>query len=121
MNRAAIVAVAMCMCAGGCAHTEEAPVSKTATEGKTSASTTSNETARLNKMAARFVPTEIAADASKLPSADRQVLAKLVQASKIVDALFMRQVWAGNEGMLLDLVRDQAPEGRARLHYFLIN
>jgi hypothetical protein len=122
MNRAAaIVAVATCMCAGACAHTEEAQVSKTSTEGKTSASTTSNEAARLNKMAARFVPTEIAADVSKLASADRQVLAKLVQASKIVDALFMRQVWAGNEGMLLDLVRDETAEGRARLHYFLIN
>ncbi len=39
----------------------------------------------------------------------------------MIDALFLRQVWAGNETMLLDLVRDQSELGRARLHYFLIN
>ena len=72
-------------------------------------------------MTARFAPTEITADLSKLSPTDRQVLAKLVQASKIMDALFLRQVWAGNEAMLLDLVRDETPLGRARLHYFLIN
>jgi len=76
---------------------------------------------KLQQMAARFEPTEITADLSKLSDADRRVLAKLVEASKIIDALFLRQVWAGNQPMLLDLVRDQSPEGRARLHYFLIN
>ena len=40
---------------------------------------------------------------------------------KVFDALFLRQVWAGNEAMLLDLARDDSPLGRARLHYFLIN
>ena len=49
------------------------------------------------------------------------MLAKLVEASKIIDALFLRQVWSGNEAMLLDLVKDQTAAGRARLHYFLIN
>ena len=57
-------------------------------------------------MAARFAPTEISADLSKLSDADRRVLAKLVEASKIVDALFLRQVWAGNDG-------DAARPGRA--------
>jgi len=79
------------------------------------------DTVKLQKMAARFAPTDIGADVSKLPTADRRVLAKLVEASKIIDALFLRQVWAGNDAMLLDLVKDQTPEGRARLHYFLIN
>ena len=78
-------------------------------------------TAKLQSMTARFAPTEIIADLSKLSPADRRVLAKLVEASKILDALFLRQVWAGNESMLLDLAADQTPEGRARLHYFLIN
>ncbi len=79
------------------------------------------DTVALTRMAARFAPTEMRADVSKLSPADRQVLAKLVLASQIIDALFLRQVWAGNEAMLLDLVKDQTPEGRARLHYFLIN
>ncbi len=38
-----------------------------------------------------------------------------------MDALFLRQVWAGNETMLLDLRRRPAPLGQARLHYFLLN
>ena len=79
------------------------------------------DTQTLQRMAGRFAPTDISADLSKLSDADRRVLAKLVEASKIVDALFLRQVWAGNESMLMDLVRDQSAGGRARLHYFLIN
>ena len=86
-------------------------------EKKTGAS----ETARLEQMIARFVPTDITADLSKLSPNDRRVLAKLVEASKIIDGIFLRQVWSGNVSMLLDLSRDQTPEGRARLHYFLIN
>src|SRR6267142_2657140 len=78
-------------------------------------------TAELQRMAARFVPTDITADVSRLAPNDRRVLAKLVEASKVIDALFLRQVWSGNDAMLLDLVADQTPEGRARLHYFLIN
>jgi peptidase M49-like protein len=79
------------------------------------------DTQTLQQMAARFAPTEITADLSSLSDADRRVLAKLVEASKIVDGLFLRQVWAGNDAMLADLARDQSAEGRARLHYFLIN
>jgi Peptidase family M49 len=79
------------------------------------------DTATLERMAARFAPTDISADVSALSPTDRRVLAKLVEASKIVDALFLRQVWAGNDAMLLDLIKDQTSDGRARLHYFLIN
>jgi peptidase M49-like protein len=79
------------------------------------------DTARLQKMTARYAPTEIGADLSSLSAADRQVLVKLIEASKIVDGLFLEQAWAGNGAMLLDLVNDQTPAGRARLHYFLIN
>ena len=79
------------------------------------------DTAKLEQMAARFAPTDIGADLSKLSPADRRVVAKLVEASKIVDALFLRQVWAGNDAALVDLVKDTSAAGRARLHYFLIN
>lgn len=75
----------------------------------------------LQRLAAQFAPTEITADLSKLSANDRRVLAKLVEASKLIDALFQRQVWVGNDAMLLDLSRRTSPEDRARLHYFLIN
>jgi Peptidase family M49 len=79
------------------------------------------DTQTLQQMAARFAPTDIRADLSTLSEPDRRVVAKLVEASKVIDGLFLRQVWAGNEAMLADLARDQSAEGRARLHYFLIN
>ena len=77
--------------------------------------------ARLEKMTARFAPTEITADVAKLSPNDRKVLARLVEASQIIDGIFLRQAWSGNPSMLLDLAGDQSAEGRARLHYFLIN
>ncbi len=75
----------------------------------------------LERMIARFAPTDLSADISSLPASERTALAKLIEAAKIMDAVFLRQVWAGNEAMLLDLLKDQSPLGRAHLHYFLIN
>jgi hypothetical protein len=80
-----------------------------------------SEAARLQQMTARFAPTDISVNLAKVSSADRKVLAKLVEASKVMDAIFLRQVWAGNEAMLIELARDESAEGRARLHNFLIN
>ncbi|HLG58282.1 MAG TPA: hypothetical protein VI485_23255 [Vicinamibacterales bacterium] len=88
---------------------------------QTTQTTADPETKKLESMAARFAPVDLTADVASLPANERQVLAKLVQAAKVFDALFLRQVWEGNESMLLDLVRDGSPLGRARLHYFLIN
>jgi peptidase M49-like protein len=76
---------------------------------------------QLRSMTARFAPVDLTADISSLPANERQALAKLIEAAKVFDSLFLRQVWAGNEPMLLTLVRDSSDLGRARLHYFLIN
>lgn len=77
--------------------------------------------ARLQAMAARFAPVEITADVSSLPENERQALVKLIQASRIMDTVFLRQVWAGNESLLLRLLEDGSPLGRARLHDFMVN
>ena len=79
------------------------------------------ETVRLNTMAARFAPVDIRVELSGLPANERKALASLVRAARITDALFMRQMWAGNEALLLRLMDDTTPLGRARLDYFLIN
>jgi hypothetical protein len=76
---------------------------------------------QLKTMTARFAPVDLSADLSKLPTNERQALSKLVEAAKVMDSLFLRQVWAGNETMLLNLVQDTSEIGRARLHYFLLN
>src|SRR5687768_6545854 len=82
--------------------------------------------AALVKMTARFAPVDIAADVARLSDGDRKALARLVEAARIIDALFLRQVWAGNDALLQQLAREALapPPGssaRARLHYFLIN
>jgi len=75
----------------------------------------------LERLSARFAPTEIAADVASLPPAERRALGKLVEASRVMDGLFLRQVWAGNPAVLFDLLDDRTPLGRARLDYFRIN
>jgi hypothetical protein len=85
------------------------------------AAAVSSELAKVERQAARFAPAAIGADIKALAAGERETLAKLVEAAKIVDALFLRQAWAGNETLLLDLLKDQTPLGRARLHYFMIN
>jgi hypothetical protein len=77
--------------------------------------------ATLQQMTARFAPVPIGADLSSLPASERTSLARQVEAARVMDALFLRQVWAGNEPLLLDLLGDASALGRARLHYFLIN
>jgi hypothetical protein len=85
--------------------------------------------AELQKMTARFAPAEIGADISALPKNEREALTRLVDAARVMDALFLRQVWAGNDAMLQELAQHAArPVGprasrtaAARLHYFLIN
>jgi hypothetical protein len=77
--------------------------------------------ADLQRMTARFAPTDIGTDVSRLSATDRRVLAKLVDASKIMDGIFLRQAWSTNVTTLQDLARQESPEGRARLRYFLIN
>jgi hypothetical protein len=79
------------------------------------------DAAALQKMTARFAPVDIGADLSALPAGERRALARLVEAGRVMDALFLRQAWGGNGAVLFDLLSDASPLGRARLHEFLIN
>ncbi|MFY9611066.1 MAG: hypothetical protein WAU45_20945 [Blastocatellia bacterium] len=69
----------------------------------------------------RFAPTEITADVSRLSENDRKALGKLIDAARLLDPLYLRQVWSGNEALLKELEGDATPEGKERLHYFMIN
>src|ERR1051326_7886862 len=70
---------------------------------------------------ARFAPTTLTADVSKLTPQDRQALDKIVAAAKLLDPLFLRQVWSGNAALEQKLLADKSLVGRQRLHYFYIN
>jgi Peptidase family M49 len=75
----------------------------------------------LARKIARFSPTTLTADISKLPPKDRQALDKIIEAAKLFDPLFLRQVWNGNEALEKKLQADKTATGRQRLHYFYIN
>jgi hypothetical protein len=114
---AAVGSVTLSLAACNAARDAQAP----GTEQQATAGPAAGTGTELARMAQRFAPTDLTVDLSNLSESDRQVLTKLVQASQLIDALFLRQVWFGNEAMLLELVRDQSAAGRERLHYFLIN
>ena len=75
----------------------------------------------LARKIARFAPTILTADTSKLTPKDRQALDKIIAAAKLLDPLFLRQVWSGNEALEKKLQADKSAVGRGRLHYFYIN
>lgn len=75
----------------------------------------------LAQKAARFVAAPITSDTTRLSPGDRDALRLLIDAARVMDTLYRRQVWSGNESLLQKLEQDTTPEGKARLAYFMIN
>jgi hypothetical protein len=69
----------------------------------------------------RFSPTVLTANTSRMSAKDRLALRKIIAAAKLLDPLFLRQVWSGNDALKNKLDVDKSPTGRMLLHYFLIN
>ena len=69
----------------------------------------------------RFSPTVLTANTSRLLPKDRLALQKLIAAAKLLDPLFLRQVWSGNDELKKKLSADKSATGRMLLNYFLIN
>jgi hypothetical protein len=85
------------------------------------AQTSTPDAAELKRMAARFAPTEMKVDTSALSAGDQQALVKLIEAARVLNTLFMEQLWSGNLALYKKLQQDKTPLGQARLHYFWIN
>ena len=83
--------------------------------------TTAPDLTQLEKMTSRFAPTPLRVDTSKLSSGDRQALSKLIEASRVIDDIFLQQYWSGNPALYAHLQKDATALGKARLHYFWIN
>lgn len=74
--------------------------------------------AELRQMSGRFLRTPLVVDTHELGAADRKALVKLIEAARIIDGLYMQQLWSGNVAEYQLLRRDASELGRARLHYF---
>ena len=77
--------------------------------------------AQLDRMAARLAPTPLRVDLSRLTAGDRRAVQKLIAASRIVNDVFIEQMWSGNRALWRRLEADRSPLGRARRHYFWLN
>ncbi len=73
------------------------------------------------KRVAQYAPTPVEADLSALSPQDKDVLATLVKASKLMDEIFLRQVWTGNPDLRTRLQGLQGPLAEPARQYFEIN
>lgn len=76
---------------------------------------------QLNAKAARFAPTPLRVGNSHLSSGDQKALVKLIEAARILNPIYMNQLWSGDLALYKKLQADKTPLGQARLHYFWIN
>lgn len=97
------------------AQTEKPPVPSPAT------TSSMPDAADLEKMAGRFAPIPLQVDTSALSAGDKRALVKLIEAARVLDHLFMQQLWSGDLALYQELQQDRSALGRARMHYFLIN
>ena len=79
------------------------------------------DAAQLNRMAARFARAELKVDTAALSTGDQRALAKLIEAARVIDSIYLDQLWSGNRALLAKLRADTSPLGKARLHYFWLN
>ncbi len=77
--------------------------------------------AELTMMTARFAPTPLRADISRLSLAEQKALEKLIEAARVINRLYVQQLWSGDLALYEKLKGDRTPLGQARLRYFRIN
>jgi hypothetical protein len=72
-------------------------------------------------MTSRFARVDLRVDTAQLTPADRTALVKLIEAARVIDQIFLGQIWSGNTALLEKLKQDHSPLGRARLRFFELN
>src|SRR5690349_7780588 len=76
---------------------------------------------QLKQMSARFAPVTLASNSSTLSPGDQKALAKLIEAARGLNFLFMDQLWSGDRALFFQLQKDTTPLGKERVHYFWLN
>jgi hypothetical protein len=116
-----IMSIALVTALAGCSTAPPASNPSSALPGPGSDAPANAADPEIVRKTARFAPTDLSADVASLPANEQQALAHMIRAAQVMDALFLEQVWGGNEALLFDLLRDRSPRGEARLHYFVLN
>ena len=76
---------------------------------------------QLKQMSARFAPVTLKYDSSRLSPGDQKALPKLVEAARVLNWIFMDQLWNGSRALYEKLQKDATPLGKERAHYFWLN
>lgn len=71
----------------------------------------------LEQLQARFAPVTLRVDTSGLPRLEVQALSKLIEAARVLDDIFLSQVWQGNADLWAKLRQQDGPVTR----YFRLN
>jgi len=82
--------------------------------------TDNTERIKLQKMIDQFVKTDITYDHSLLNDRQRKVVENLYWAAKVIDEIFLDQVYAKNREILKTLEQSDDPLDKLRLEYFKI-
>ena len=85
------------------------------------AALTMPDLAKLEEMTRRLAPAPLKVDTSSLPEGDRKALAKLVEAARVIDSIFMDQLWDRNRAFYDQARKDSTPLGKARTRYYWLN
>ena len=80
----------------------------------------SGEITMLKEKIAEFVPTELKYDSSTLDEREKIVVEKLYQASKIMDEIFLEQVYSKNDEIKFRLMKENTEEAKLQLDLFNI-
>jgi hypothetical protein len=80
----------------------------------------SGEVTMLKEKIARFVPTELNYDSSNLDDREKVVVEKLYRAAKIMDEIFLEQVYSKNDEIKVSLMKEKTEEAKLQLELFNI-
>ncbi len=114
---AVILAATAAACRPG-GETVEEPAAAATTEQETPGMEIAPD---VEQRLAKLTTVRLEADLSALSPADRRVLDLLVEASRAMDEIFLRQVWAGNPELRQRLEAARGPRIQAARQYFAIN
>src|SRR5262249_25710812 len=67
------------------------------------AATAAPTSQELQRMINRFAPTQLIVDTTTLPSGDRKALMKLIETARVINDIFLQQMWSGNRDVYAGL------------------
>ena len=105
----------------GSLHGKQKAPSKAAKSAAAEAGQHIPDAAELKRMAGRFAPTPLRIKELNLSAGDKKALVKLIEASRVINDIFMTQYWSGDHALWTKLQADHSELGKERANYFWIN